>query len=160
MRAVLQRVLSAEVRTAFPGWTDLQSLPVSGSIGKGLLMLAGFTYGDTVEDMEWMAKKVVSMRIFDDEQGVMNKSLLDISGEILVVSQFTLMASTAKGNRPSYIRAAHSEVSQPMYEDFLGMVSSRLGRDAEKGVFGADMKISLVNDGPVTIILDSKTRDF
>lgn len=160
MRAVLQRVISADVRTAFPGWTELESLPVAGWIGKGLLVLVGFTGDDTHEDLEWMARKIVSLRIFDDAQRVMNRSLADVSGELLVVSQFTLMASTAKGNRPSYIRAAHSEISAPLYEDFLDTVSALSGKRAERGVFGADMKISLVNDGPVTIIMDSKNRFF
>ena len=160
MRAVLQRVLSAEVRIASEKDMDLSGMPVSGKIGKGLLALAGFVPEDTDGDLEWIAKKILSMRIFDDDEGVMNKSLLDISGEILVVSQFTLLASTKKGNRPSYIRAARGEISSPLYDRFLDMVSAMSGKKAGRGVFGADMKVSLVNDGPVTIILDSKEKDF
>lgn len=160
MRTVVQRVISADVRLACPGWTDLSELPVAGKIGKGLLVLAAFVENDTAGDLEWMARKIVSMRIFDDEAGVMNRSLMDVGGEILIVSQFTLMASTAKGNRPSYIRAARPEISSPLYDSFLEMLSARLGKPVEKGVFGKDMKISLVNDGPVTVIMDSKERDF
>lgn len=160
MRAVIQRVLSADVRIADGSWNSVDELPLSGKIGKGLMVLVGFVDGDTSEDLEWMARKILSMRIFDDENGVMNRSLVDISGEILVVSQFTLLASTARGNRPSYIRAARPEVSSPLYDTFLETVGRLLGRKAERGIFGADMKVSLVNDGPVTIVMDTKERNF
>lgn len=160
MRAVIQRVLSADVRIADGEWNSLDELPVNGKIGKGLMVLVGFVEDDAMEDLEWMARKILSMRIFDDENGVMNRSLADVSGEILVISQFTLLAATAKGNRPSYIRAARPETSSPLYDSFLDIVSRQLGRKAERGIFGADMKVSLVNDGPVTIIMDTKQRDF
>lgn len=160
MRAVIQRVLSADVRIADGEWSSLEELPVNGKIGKGLMVLVGFVEDDTMEDLEWMARKILSMRIFDDENGVMNRSLVDVSGEILVISQFTLLAATAKGNRPSYIRAACPEISSPLYDSFLDIVSRQLGKKAEQGIFGADMKVSLVNDGPVTIVMDTKERNF
>lgn len=160
MRAVIQRVLSADVRIADGEWSSLEELPVNGKIGKGLMVLVGFVEDDTMEDLEWMARKILSMRIFDDENGVMNRSLVDVSGEILVISQFTLLAATAKGNRPSYIRAARPEISSPLYDSFLDIVSRQLGKKAEQGIFGAGMKVSLVNDGPVTIVMDTKERNF
>lgn len=160
MRAVIQRVLSADVRIADKEWSSLDELPVNGKIGKGLMVLVGFVEDDTVEDLEWMARKVLSLRIFDDDNGVMNRSLVDVSGEMLVISQFTLLAATAKGNRPSYIRAARPEISSPLYDSFLDIVSRMLGKNAERGIFGADMKVSLVNDGPVTIVIDTKERNF
>ena len=128
------------------------------SIGKGLLVLAAFMDEDTEEDLEWVARKIAAMRIFDDENGVMNLSVKDVDGEILVVSQFTLYASTVKGNRPSYIKAAKPEVAVPLYERFLEMIETQHGKKPGRGIFGADMKVELVNDGPVTIIVDSKLK--
>ena len=113
---------------------------------------------DTQEDIEWLAKNITNLRIFDDENGVMNRSILDVGGEILAVSQFTLLASTRKGNRPSYIKAARHELAVPMYEEFCRMTSTLTGRETRRGVFGADMKVSLINDGPVTIVIDSKNK--
>jgi D-tyrosyl-tRNA(Tyr) deacylase len=127
-------------------------------IGNGLLVLAAFIEEDTEEDLEWTAKKIAAMRIFDDQQGVMNLSVKDVDGEILAVSQFTLYASTVKGNRPSYIKAAKPEVAVPLYEKFLIKLEEHLGKPVAKGIFGADMKVGLVNDGPVTIIVDSKLK--
>ncbi len=150
MRAVIQRVKSASVEI---------DGNVKSSIGKGLLVLAGFEEADTKEDLEWMTKKVVQLRIFDDEQGVMNLSVKDVSGDILLVSQFTLQASTKKGNRPSYIKAAKPDVAIPLYSSFIQLTETELGKKISTGEFGADMKISLVNDGPVTIIIDSKLKE-
>jgi D-tyrosyl-tRNA(Tyr) deacylase len=127
-------------------------------IGHGLLLLAAFIDEDTDEDLEWSARKIAAMRIFDDEAGVMNLSVKDVDGEILAVSQFTLYASTVKGNRPSYIKAAKPDVAVPLYEKFLALLEKELGKQVGKGIFGADMKVSLLNDGPVTIIVDSKLR--
>ena len=121
-------------------------------------MLAAFIDEDTEEDLEWTARKLVSMRIFDDSQGVMNLSVKDVEGEIMVVSQFTLYASTVKGNRPSYIKAAKPDIAVPLYEKFVSLVNEQLGREVKRGIFGADMKVSLLNDGPVTIIVDSKLK--
>lgn len=150
MRIVIQRVTHASV--TIEGH-------VHGSIGQGLLILLGIEEADTAEDVSWLAQKTVNLRIFDDEQGVMNRSVCDIDGSILVVSQFTLMASTKKGNRPSYIRAARHETAIPLYEKFCSEVSERLGKSVETGQFGADMKVELLNDGPVTICMDSKNRE-
>lgn len=150
MRAVIQRVSEASVSVPAEGY-------VSG-IGHGLLVLAAFIDEDTIEDLEWTAKKIAGMRIFDDAEGVMNLSVKDVDGEILAVSQFTLYASTVKGNRPSYIKAAKPDVAIPLYEDFLARLEEHLGKPAGKGIFGADMKVSLLNDGPVTIIVDSKLK--
>lgn len=150
MRVVIQRV--SEACVAIPA-EDYVS-----SIGKGLLVLAAFIDEDTEEDLEWTAKKVAAMRIFDDNEGVMNLSVKDVGGEILAVSQFTLYASTVKGNRPSYIKAAKPDVAIPLYEKFLAKLEEHLGQKVGKGIFGADMKVSLLNDGPVTIIVDSKLR--
>lgn len=125
-------------------------------IGKGLLILVGFEDSDTGKEIVRMAKKIVNMRIFDDDKGVMNRSVLEIGGEILIVSQFTLYASTKKGNRPSYIRAAKPDIAIPLYESFCKEVEMQLGREVKTGVFGADMKVYLLNDGPVTIIVDTK----
>lgn len=150
MRAVIQRVSEASVAVPAEGY-------VSG-IGHGLLVLAAFIDEDTVEDLEWTAKKIAGMRIFDDAEGVMNLSVKDVDGEILAVSQFTLYASTVKGNRPSYIKAAKPDVAIPLYEDFLARLEAHLGKPVGKGIFGADMKVSLLNDGPVTIIIDSKLK--
>ena len=145
MRTVMQRVQHASV--AIDG-------AVRSEIGKGLLILVGFEDSDTDKEIVRMAKKIVNMRIFDDDKGVMNRSVLEIGGEILIVSQFTLYASTKKGNRPSYIRAAKPDIAIPLYESFCKEVEMQLGREVKTGVFGADMKVYLLNDGPVTIIID------
>ena len=150
MRTVIQRVSEASVRVPAEGYES--------SIGKGLLVLAAFIDEDTDDDLEWTAKKIAAMRIFDDADGVMNLSVRDVDGEVLVVSQFTLYASTVKGNRPSYIKAAKPEVAIPLYEKFLMRLEEHLGKKVGKGIFGADMKVSLLNDGPVTIIVDSKLK--
>lgn len=150
MRVVIQRVSKASVTI---------NNNVKSAIGKGLLILVGVEETDTPEDAEWLCKKAVNMRIFDDENGVMNKSVLDIGGEIIVVSQFTLMASTKKGNRPSYIRAAKHEISIPLYNKFCEIMENELGKPIGTGEFGADMKVELLNDGPVTIIMDSKNKE-
>ena len=150
MRAVIQRVAEACVKV------DGQ---VTGSIGKGLLILVGIEDSDTEKDIEWLTKKIVGLRIFDDENGVMNLSVMEIGGSILAVSQFTLMASTKKGNRPSYIRASKGDFAQPMYEKFCLALEQESGKKTEKGIFGADMKVSLLNDGPVTIIMDTKNKE-
>ena len=128
------------------------------SIGNGLLVLAAFIDEDTDEDLDWTARKIAAMRIFDDSEGVMNLSVKDVQGDVMAVSQFTLYASTVKGNRPSYIKAAKPDVAIPLYERFLARLREELGKDVSKGIFGADMKVSLINDGPVTIIVDSKLR--
>lgn len=150
MRIVIQRVTVASVNI---------SGKLYSSIGKGLFVLVGVENGDTDDDVKWLASKVVGLRIFDDENGVMNRSVLDVKGEILAVSQFTLTASTKKGNRPSYIRAAGHELAIPLYEKFCDLLGVSLGHPVQKGVFGADMKCSLVNDGPVTIIIDSRIKE-
>lgn len=147
MRTVIQRVQHTSV--AIDG-------AVRSEIGKGLLILVGFEDSDTDKEIVRMAKKIVNMRIFDDDKGVMNRSVLEIGGEILIVSQFTLYASTKKGNRPSYIRAAKPDIAIPLYESFCKEVEMQLGREVKTGVFGADMKVYLLNDGPVTIIVDTK----
>ncbi len=150
MRLVIQRVTSASV--SIDG-------NIHSSIERGLLVLAAVEHGDTEADARWLSDKLTAMRIFDDDAGVMNLSVRDVAGEVLCVSQFTLTASTRKGNRPSYIRAAAPPVSQPLYMQFCDMVSHNLGRPVATGVFGADMQVSLVNDGPVTIIIDSHLRE-
>ena len=124
----------------------------------GLLVLLGIEEADGREDIDWLAKKIVNLRIFPDEQEVMNKSLLDVGGELLLVSQFTLHASTKKGNRPSYIKAARPEIALPLYEEAIGVLEAELGKSIGTGTFGADMKVSLVNDGPVTLIMDTKNK--
>ena len=149
MIVVIQRVTTASV--------EIES-KVNGSIGKGLLVLVGIEEADDDTDIEWLSGKVVNLRIFNDEAGVMNVSVKDDGGDILVVSQFTLHASTKKGNRPSYIKAARPERSIPLYEKFVARVSMDLGKPVQTGVFGADMKVSLLNDGPVTILIDSRDR--
>ena len=150
MRLLIQRVKNASVSV---GGGELSR------IGQGLLVLVGVGVEDTDEDMEYLAGKLVRLRIFDDEQGVMNLDVRQVGGEVLVVSQFTLQASTRKGNRPSYVRAAPEAVSRPMYERFTARVAELLGREVPTGEFGADMQVALVNDGPVTIWIDSKMRD-
>ena len=150
MRLVIQRVIRASVSVPAEAYES--------KIGKGLLVLAAFIDEDTDEDLEWCARKLAAMRIFDDEDGVMNLSVKDVDGEILVVSQFTLYASTVKGNRPSYIKAAKPDVAIPLYEKFMELVEEQSGKSVGRGIFGADMKVELVNDGPVTIIVDSKLK--
>lgn len=150
MRAVVQRVDSAEVTIA--GATH-------SSIGRGLLVLLAVEETDGPEDIEWLSGKITRLRIFDDEQGVMNRSVVEASGELLVVSQFTLFASTRKGNRPSYSRSAPPATAIPRYEEFVSRLALDASRPVKTGIFGADMQVSLVNDGPVTIIIDSKARE-
>lgn len=150
MRLVIQRVAHASVNVPLEGYEE--------KIGKGLLVLAAFIDEDTDEDLDWCARKLAAMRIFDDEDGVMNLSVKDVGGEIMVISQFTLYASTVKGNRPSYIKAAKPDVAIPLYEKFLLKVEEQAGVKPARGIFGADMKVSLLNDGPVTIIVDSKLK--
>ena len=149
MRAVIQRVTSASVTI------DGRE---KSAIGPGLLVLLGIGHEDTQEDLDWLVGKIAAMRIFNDEAGVMNRSVVEVGGEALVVSQFTLMASTKKGNRPSYIGAAGHEKAIPMYEAFCAALSASIGRPVGTGEFGADMKVALLNDGPVTICIDTKNR--
>jgi D-tyrosyl-tRNA(Tyr) deacylase len=132
---------------------------IRGSIGTGLLVLAGIATDDTEEDLQWLSRKTVQLRIFNDEAGKMNKSLREVGGGILLISQFTLHASTKKGNRPSYTGAAPPAIAIPLYEKFIQMLEADLGKSIETGIFGADMKVSLLNDGPVTILMDSKNRE-
>lgn len=146
MRTVIQRVQHASV--TIDG-------TLKSKIGKGLLVLVGIEDRDTPHDVEWLCKKICQMRIFDDENGVMNKSVVDVDGEILVVSQFTLQASVKKGNRPSYIKASRPEFAIPMYESFCAEMDVHLGKEVQTGTFGADMKVELLNDGPVTIWVDT-----
>ncbi len=149
MIALIQRVCQASVKI---------NDEVKASIATGLLILVGIEEADQSEDVDWLSAKIVNLRIFNDEQGVMNVSVIDSYGEIIVVSQFTLHASTKKGNRPSYIKAARPEVAIPLYEKFIESLGQHLGKPVQTGEFGADMKVSLVNDGPVTIIIDSKNK--
>jgi D-aminoacyl-tRNA deacylase len=150
MRVVVQRVLEATVAV------DGQ---ISGEIGHGLLVLAGFEDADSVGDLDWMAGKIVRMRLFSDDAGVMNRNVREVGGEILAVSQFTLFASVKKGNRPSWSRAARGDISQPLFQDFVAKLERELGRPVATGVFGADMQVSLVNDGPVTVFVDSRSPE-
>lgn len=150
MRIVIQRVSEASVSI---------KNTMKSAIQQGFLILLGIGEDDSEDDIEWLVKKVVNLRVFDDEQGVMNKSILGINGEILVVSQFTLMASYKKGNRPSYIRAAGHEISIPLYQQFCKRLSTQLGKEVGTGEFGADMQVKLVNDGPVTICMDTKNKE-
>ena len=149
MRIVVQRVSHASVTIEGQ---------CKSSIGKGMLILVGIEESDGQEDIDWLCKKIVNLRIFDDENGIMNRSILETAGEILAVSQFTLMARTKKGNRPSYIDAAKPEISIPLYEKFVQLLQKELQKEIKTGVFGADMQVGLINDGPVTIIIDSKNR--
>ncbi|MHC5361412.1 D-aminoacyl-tRNA deacylase [Myroides sp. LJL110] len=149
MRTVIQRVKSANV---------MVDQKVVGQINQGLLVLVGFEQQDTKQDMEWLSNKIVNLRIFADQQGVMNQSILDLGGDILLVSQFTLHAMTKKGNRPSYIMAAKPEVAHQMYNEFIEILQGSLSKDIQTGIFGADMQVSLVNDGPVTIWIDTKNK--
>ena len=150
MRVVIQKVTQASVSI------DNQ---IVGSINKGLLVLVGIEDGDTNEDIAWLSSKIVNLRIFDDANGVMNLSVKEVEGEVLIVSQFTLHASTKKGNRPSYIKAARPEVAIPIYEAFIKQVESLLGKKVPTGQFGAMMQVSLCNDGPVTILIDTKNKE-
>lgn len=150
MRLVIQRVTHASVDIAGKRKSE---------IGSGLLILVGVTHDDTAADVAWLAQKTAALRIFDDEAGVMNRSVVDVGGEALVVSQFTLHASTRKGNRPSYIHAAGHELAIPLYEEFCRQLAQAIGREVATGEFGANMQVKLVNDGPVTIIIDSKLRE-
>ena len=150
MRAVIQRVSEASVKV---------DGKITGAIKEGLLILVGIEDADTGEDIEWLTKKIAGLRIFNDENDVMNRSVMEVGGGLLAVSQFTLMASTKKGNRPSYIRASKGDFAQPMYEKFCQALETETGKKIEKGIFGADMKVSLLNDGPVTIIMDTKNKE-
>lgn len=150
MRTVIQRVSRASVTI---------SGKTKSAIRQGMLVLVGIEESDTIDDIDWLSKKITNLRIFDDADGVMNRSVIDIDGEILVVSQFTLHASTKKGNRPSYIRAARPEFAIPMYESICSSLSLLTGKEVKTGEFGADMKVELLNDGPVTIIIDSKNKE-
>ena len=149
MKAVLQRVSQASVSI---------NGQVNGAIDKGLLILLGVTHEDSQEDIDWLIRKIMNMRIFSDTEGLMNLSCQDVEGRYLVISQFTLQASTKKGNRPSYIAAARPELAIPLYETFVKQLGVLTQTDIETGIFGADMKVSLLNDGPVTIIIDSKNK--
>ena len=150
MRVLIQRVKQASVKV---------DEKITGEIKQGFLLLVGFENADTDEDLTWTANKISSLRIFDDENGVMNKSILEVDGEILCVSQFTLFAMTKKGNRPSYFKAAKGEISEPLYNQFCEKLQSLINKEIQKGIFGADMKVSLINDGPVTIWIDSKNKE-
>jgi D-tyrosyl-tRNA(Tyr) deacylase len=150
MRVVIQRVAHAQV---------VVNEAVVGSIGTGLLVLVGIEDTDQLEDVEWLTGKIINLRIFNDEAGVMNLSVKDINGEILIISQFTLHASTKKGNRPSYIRASKPDHAVPLYEALKKRLSEDLGKHVEAGIFGADMKVSLLNEGPVTITMDTKNKE-
>ena len=151
MRVVIQKVKEASV--------SVENKTIS-SIKKGLLILVGIENADMQKDIDWLVKKIVQLRVFSDKNGVMNLSVQDVGGDIIVVSQFTLHANTKKGNRPSYIRAAKPDISIPMYEKFISEMESVLGKKVGAGVFGATMDVALINDGPVTIIIDSKQKDF
>jgi D-tyrosyl-tRNA(Tyr) deacylase len=151
MRVVIQRVTEASVKV---------DGSIVGSIEHGLMVLVGIEDLDTIEDIEWLSNKIVNLRIFNDESGVMNKSVLDINGGTLLISQFTLHAATKKGNRPSYIKASKPEIAIPLYEQLIQQLEQDLGKKIQTGIFGADMKVQLLNDGPVTIIIDTKSKDF
>ena len=150
MRVVIQRVSNASVEV---------DQKTTGKIEKGLLVLLGIEDADEDEDIKWLCNKIVNLRIFNDEDGVMNKSVIEVNGDILLVSQFTLHASTKKGNRPSYIRASKPEIAIPMYEKMIAELQTALGKKIESGIFGADMKVQLLNDGPVTIVIDTKNKE-
>ena len=150
MRVLIQRVKQASVKV---------DEKITGEIKQGFLLLVGFENADTDEDLTWTANKISALRIFDDENGVMNKSIMEVDGEILCVSQFTLFAMTKKGNRPSYFKAAKGEISEPLYNQFCEKLKSLINKEIQKGIFGADMKVSLINDGPVTIWIDSKNKE-
>jgi D-tyrosyl-tRNA(Tyr) deacylase len=150
MRAAIQRVSEASCKV---------DGKITGAIETGFLVLLGIEDADTLEDAQWLAQKIVGLRVFGDENGLMNKALADVDGRILLISQFTLFAQTKKGNRPSFIRAARPEKAIPLYEQMINLLNQLTGHNTATGVFGADMKISLVNDGPVTIVMDTKDRD-
>jgi D-tyrosyl-tRNA(Tyr) deacylase len=150
MKAVVQRVSKASVTVDHK---------IVCAIKNGLLILLGIANDDTIEDIKWISNKIINLRIFNDEDGIMNESIVDNDGEVIVVSQFTLMASTKKGNRPSYIKAAKPEIAIPIYEKFIKQLEIVLGKKVGTGIFGADMKVALLNDGPVTIIIDSKQKE-
>lgn len=150
MRIVIQRVGKASV--------TIDGKLIS-AIGNGLMVLVGIAEGDTLDDVQWLAQKTANMRIFDDDKGVMNRSVLEVDGEVLAVSQFTLNASTKKGNRPSYIHAAGHELAVPLYDAYCDAVADIIGKEVKRGVFGANMQVELINDGPVTIIVDSKIKE-
>jgi D-aminoacyl-tRNA deacylase len=150
MRAIIQRVLEASVTVEGQ---------VISSIGPGLLILLGVEEADEIEDVTWLSGKISRMRIFSDEEGKMNRSVADTAGEIIIVSQFTLHASTKKGNRPSFLKSAAPAISEPLYEKFCEAVSQEIGRPVGRGIFGADMKVALINDGPVTIFIDTRARE-
>lgn len=150
MRAVLQRTAFASVKV---------DGNITGSIKKGLLVFMGIEDADTTEDIEWLSSKIVNLRIFDDENGVMNLSVKDVDGDILLISQFTLHANTKKGNRPSYIKASKPDIAIPMYEKMIAQLETDLGKKIQTGIFGADMKVELLNDGPVTIMIDTKNKE-
>jgi D-tyrosyl-tRNA(Tyr) deacylase len=150
MRVIIQRVVSASVEVEGS---------IVGSIGKGMMVLVGVEDADTIGDVQWLSSKLTQLRIFNDEVGVMNVSVKDIAGEILLVSQFTLHASTKKGNRPSYVKAARPETAIPLYEQFKQQLEMDLGRSIAAGIFGEDMQVSLINDGPVTIFIDTKNKE-
>ncbi len=150
MKAVIQRVSRASVTV---------DEKIIAEISNGLLILLGIEDADNQKDIEWLSRKIVNLRIFNDDKGVMNKSLLEVQGDALVVSQFTLHAATKKGNRPSYIKAAKPDVAVPMYENFVRQLENDLGKKVGTGIFGADMKVNLLNDGPVTIIIDTKNKE-
>jgi D-tyrosyl-tRNA(Tyr) deacylase len=151
MRAVVQRVSTASVTI---------NAEVKSAIGQGFMILLGIEAADTKDDADWLSKKIAQLRVFSDEEGLMNKDIKEVNGEVLVVSQFTLHASYKKGNRPSFIRAARPEQAIPLYEYFTAQMTELLGKPTATGTFGADMKVALVNDGPVTIIMDTQNRDF
>jgi len=151
MRAVIQRVSEADCK--------VDGL-VTGNIGIGFLVLLGIEETDTDEDLQWLAQKITNLRVFGDENGLMNKALVDVNGEILLISQFTLFAQTKKGNRPSFIRAAKPDKAIPLYEKMIAALEGTTGKKIKVGIFGADMKVGLVNDGPVTIIMDTKNKEY
>ena len=150
MKAVIQRVTKANVQV---------DGKITGQIGRGLLVLLGIEDADTLEDIQWLSNKIVNLRIFNDESAVMNKSVIDMDGNILLISQFTLHASTKKGNRPSYIKASKPEFAVPMYEKMIEQLGVELEKKIQTGIFGADMKVELINDGPVTIVIDTRNRE-
>ncbi len=150
MRVVIQRVSKASVSV---------DNKITGQISKGFMILVGFENDDTLEDIKWLSSKIVKLRVFPDENDVMNKSILEVGGDILLVSQFTLHASTKKGNRPSYIRAAKNDVAEPLYDKFTEELSKWMNKTIQTGIFGADMQVELINDGPVTIIIDTKLKE-
>ena len=150
MKVVIQRVKESSVEI---------DNKIKAEIGKGLLILIGISQDDSKTDVEWLVNKVLNIRIFNDSDGIMNKSVVDIKGEILIISQFTLMALTKKGNRPSYIKSASHEIAIPLYDYFIDLLESKIKNGIKSGVFGADMKVNLINDGPVTIIIDSKNKE-